>query len=277
MNIRKAAGLAALALGLGSPPAAWAATWLPGGAQFEAPLADQRWPGFYGIREGGLGAAGPRNLALAGLGGLFNVLGGELGGGDWRFGLQPGIFTLWDMGTESWDFVNADFLMALPWSWRRGRFSALARVCHVSSHLGDEFILHNGVERLNLSYEEVGALAGWTLFGVLRLYGGGGYLYRRFPIEMRPWRTQAGLDYAHGSAYWRGRLRPVASVDLQQRQEHGWGRVSLSFRGGIQLENPALAGRRLRLLADYYRGRDPNGQFYTRSVERLGAGVFLAF
>jgi hypothetical protein len=262
-----------MSLTLCLPSLAGAVLLLPGRPIFEGPLADPRGPrcaaGRLSQSRGG-GASG--NAAYADFAGYFGLLEGDARPGRWQLGVEGGMFTIWDMGTESWDFVNADFLAGLPLSWRRGPFSAQARLYHVSSHLGDEFLLHNRVERRNFSFEAADLRAGWDV-GAWRVYGGGGYLYRRFPIELRPWRTQAGLEYSRGPTFAGGRLRPVAGLDLQQRQENGWGRLDVSLKAGLQVEG----SRRLQILFQYYRGRDPNGQFYGRTVQQAGAGVHLYF
>ena len=54
-----------------------------------------------------------------------------------------------------------------------GDFTWLVRVYHQSSHLGDEYLLRNRVDRVNLSFEVVDALVSYDPFEWLRLYGAG--------------------------------------------------------------------------------------------------------
>ena len=102
-------------------------------------------------------------------------------------------------------------------------------------------------------------------------------MFRRFPSALKPWLAQAGVEYLHGRSYSRARLRPLAAADFKKRQEGGWGRTDVSVRAGVQLENFSDGGRRCMLLPEYYKGRDPNGQFYVRSIEEWGAGIQFRF
>ena len=69
-----------------------------------------------------------------------------------------------------------------------------------------------------------------------------------------------------------GQLRPIAAADLKFREESDW-EMDLSLRAGVQLESTFLGPRRIRLLAEYYNGSNPNGQFYSRDLEYIGFGI----
>src|SRR6185436_401482 len=124
------------------------------------------------------------DVAAVNLGGEFPVLRWD-GPADGRMqlGLQGGIFSIFDMDADSKDLVNADYRIALPLSYQRGRVSALARLLHQSSHLGDEFLLRNRVERVNLSYEAFDLMGSYTPWRPLRIYGGAGYLFDQDPSD----------------------------------------------------------------------------------------------
>ncbi len=66
-------------------------------------------------------------------------------------------FSDFNLGAESADLVNSDFIASVHASTRAGNFSTFARIYHQSSHLGDEFLLRTrtDLERINLSYEGV--------------------------------------------------------------------------------------------------------------------------
>jgi hypothetical protein len=52
--------------------------------------------------------------------------------------------------------------------------------------------------------------------------------------------------------------------------------VDLSARVGVQLDG-VLASRNLQILLEYFRGRSPNGQFFTDKVEYFGLGAHFHF
>jgi hypothetical protein len=160
--------------------------------------------------------------------------------------------------------------------YRYDRFSAITRLFHQSSHLGDEFLLRNRVNRINLSFEAVDLRLSYELFGdVLRLYGGGGYLFDQDPADLKPGFLQWGVEFR---SPWRGpreAFRPIAAVDIQNREENNW-HTDFSLRAGIEFEG-WLAARSLQIMLEYFRGHSPNGQFYRNKIDYIGLGAHFNF
>jgi hypothetical protein len=160
--------------------------------------------------------------------------------------------------------------------YRYDAFSALTRVFHQSSHLGDEFLLANRVQRVNLSYEGIDLKLSYDLFGdVLRLYTGGGYLFDRDPSSLKPWAVQSGLEFRSPWPRQVSLVRPIAAVDVQNRQQNDW-HADLSVRAGVEFQG-VLATRKAQLLLEYFTGYSPNGQFYQDKIEYIGLGLHLHF
>jgi hypothetical protein len=160
---------------------------------------------------------------------------------------------------------------------KKGNFANLTRIFHQSSHLGDEFLLRGRTdERINLSYEGVNNLFSYHLPAGFRLYAGGGYIFHREPSGLDPWSTQAGLGFRSPRLWLKRSLRPVAGIDVQNRQESDWA-TDVSARAGIQFENPDFLSRKLQLLFEYYNGKSPNGQFYENNIEFFGLGLHFFF
>jgi opacity protein-like surface antigen len=252
--------------------------WLPRGLLFSPLHADPRWPQF---------GAGYRHFTQ-GLN-LDHVFAGNFGetfslyrdkapfGGEWDLGIQAGVFSIFDISSASIDLVNADYRVGAVSSYRNGRFSAFARVYHQSSHLGDEFLLGDpGFPRVNLSYEEVDAKLSYELFSWLRVYGGGGVIFHRFPQNLGVGTTQWGVELTSTRTYWGGRLRPVAYADFQCNERTNW-EINRSILAGIQFENARIGDRQIQVLLEYYAGPSPDGQFYTQRVSWYGIGVHLYF
>jgi hypothetical protein len=211
------------------------------------------------------------------LGETLGLLEGSLLGGQWQLGIQGCVFAIFDIGSDSHDLINADYLAGLPLSYRRGLLSLQARLFHQSSHLGDEYLLRGDDERINLSYESVDLKASFDLWDdSLRLYAGGGYLFDQDPEDLEPWSAQAGAEWRSPHAFLDGLLRPLAAVDLQLRQENDWG-IDVSARAGVQLQGSSLRKLNLQLLVEYYNGRSPNGQFFERYSQFLGFGIHFHF
>jgi hypothetical protein len=106
------------------------------------------------------------------------------------------------------------------------------------------------------------------------VYGGGGYIVRSDPDNLKPWSTQMGVEVRTPHAYFGGTLRPIAAVDIQYREQNDWN-ADLSVRAGVQLEKVSIFDRKIQFLAEYFNGYSPNGQFYREKVEYIGVGIHL--
>ena len=164
----------------------------------------------------------------------------------------------------------------------RGRLSprpvsALGRLFHQSSHLGDEYVLSNEAEsRVNLSYQAVDLRLSYEFSGdVLRLYVGGEDIFEREPATLKPLSLQSGLEFRSPWPGPEAKIHPIAAADARYREENDWA-ADVSLRAGIEFKR-WLGTRNLQLLLEYFTGHSPNGQFYTDEIEYLGLGVHFNF
>jgi hypothetical protein len=260
----------------GAPPSEWQTGRLPGGTLFRPLVADPRWPHFAASFQRYLGDRQLTDVGAVSFGETFTLFRDRAGSGAWwEVGIQAGVFAVFDLDAASKDLVNADYFVGVPLSARYEGWSAMLRLFHQSSHLGDEFLLRTRTERVNLSYESVDLKVSYEVGDVLRLYAGGGYLFDQEPADLDPWSIQYGLELISPWPARTARWRPIAAVDVQQREENGWS-PDVSVRAGIQLDG-VLASRNLQLLLEYFSGRSPHGQFYRDEIEYLGLGVHFHF
>ena len=220
------------------------------------------------------------NIGSVGVADEFGIArwGGSRLGNGVQLSLAGAVFAQFDLGTTSYDLLNADYLVGLPLTIRNDAFSMRLRVYHQSSHLGDEFLTRSqDSTRVNLSFESLEAILSVDA-GVLRLYGGGEYLLRRTPAALEQY-------VAHGGAELRGSpiinlggaggVRPVAAVDLKAAQEWDW-KPSVSVRAGLEFERTRGAdppSRRWSLLFESYTGPSPYGQFFRERIRYAGVGA----
>jgi hypothetical protein len=252
--------------------------WLPHGALFAPLHADPRWPHFgaaYRHYTQGLNLSG---VFAGNFGETFGIYRNKAFlGGEWEFGVQAGVFSIFDVSAQSIDLVNADYRVGFLSSYRNGPLSGFIRILHQSSHLGDEFLLNNpGVTRINLSYEEIDVKLSYQLWPWLRVYGGGGYIVHRYPEDLGRGTTQWGIEVVSTKTFLGGRLRPVAYADFQCNERANW-QVGHSILAGVQFENARIGDRQIQLLGEYYSGPSPDGQFYTQRAGWYGIGVHLYF
>lgn len=251
--------------------------FLPAGHLFQPFLADPRWPHFSASYRYYLNNRDLEHVGAVSFGETIPLIRGDaFMDSQWEAGIQAGVFALFQMDAPSKDLLNADYFASLFGTWRKGPFSALGRIFHQSSHLGDELLLRTRLERINLTYEAVDLKLSYDLPLGLRLYGGGSFLFDQEPENLKPWAVQGGVEFRSPWTVAAGHIRPVAAVDLQSREENRWN-LDVSVRGGIQLENVRVLERNLQLLVEYFHGNSPDGQFYKKRVDYLGLGAHFHF
>lgn len=190
-----------------------------------------------------------------------------------QLGLDAAVFAQFDLGTSSYDLINADYVVGLPLTIRYAGFGARLRFYHQSSHLGDEFLLRSETpERENLSFEALQIILSQE-FGLLRVYAGGELLFNREPEDLAAKVAQAGIELRPSAA----RVRWVAAADAKSSEEQDW-KVAISARTGFELAAGGGAdhpGRVWALLGEFYAGPSPYGQFFRERIQYIGIGLHL--
>lgn len=212
-------------------------------------------------------------VGLADAFGLIRWGNGDPGDG-FVLALEGAIFAQFDLGSPSVDLINADYMLGLPLMWRSSGLSARLRLYHQSSHLGDEYLLRgDDIRRENLSFEALEAVLSAEA-GPVRLYGGGEFLFRRDPDSVDRIVAHAGLEVRTAAA---GPLSLVGGVDVKMAEQQDWN-PGVSARGGIQLAPGPRSGhplRRILLMAEFYDGPSPYGQFFLEKIRYAGIGLHL--
>jgi len=254
----------------------------PEGNLFKPLLADPRWSRFSAAyHRYNRGDFVGRDIASVSFGETIPLYRGTFGlvpqpAGRSEVGIQAGVFSDFNLDAPSSDLINTDFIVSLYASARAGNFSAFGRLFHQSSHLGDEFLLQTLLERVNVSYEGVDLKLSYELPLGVRLYGGGGGLLHREPDSLKTWSAHYGIEFR---SPWRvafAAMRPVLGADFKNFEQNNW-RTDISARAGFQFDNMRITGRNVQLLAEYFNGYSPSGQFYIDKIEYFGVGLHFHF
>ena len=258
-------------------------TWFPRGDVFCFLMADPKSDGsFASYLHAGAASDIGRDLASIGIGDRLGIVRWNLPtvGEGVQIGVTGNVYAQFDLEPPSHDLVNADYVLALPITFRRGPVSGRARIYHQSSHLGDEFLLRSTIQRENLSFESVEGLLSLDL-GLLRIYGGGENLIRRDPQSLVSRVVHGGVELRQQTASVPGghldRVRLVAGGDFKTSEELNWA-VAWSARAGFEVGRSPREEHRTRrwsVLGEYYHGPSPYGQFFQQHVEYWGAGLHL--
>ena len=249
----------------------------PVGDPFKPLLADPKQPQFFFSFLRMKTQTMRANVAAVGYGenfGLVKWLGEHPGDGT-QISLNAGLFAQFNLSTPSANLVNADYTVGLALSKRVGPWSGRLNLYHLSSHLGDEFILDQPeVTRVNLSLIGSEALASYD-WEHWRMYGGGGYLLHRNPENIDRGLARVGMEYHASERFWK-LGRPVAGLDVHSIEAQDW-EAGISLKAGFEFGQPEPGRRSARLLAEAYKGYAPFGQFYDTEIQYYGLGFYLGF
>jgi hypothetical protein len=212
--------------------------------------------------------------------GLLRV-GGPRPGDGFQITVAGSVFAQFDLDVSSYDLINADYVIGLPITFRRGPFSTRLRLYHQSSHLGDEYILREEdptFVRENISYESAEMILSLD-GGPFRVYGGGEYLLRRDPSALERYVAHGGIELRPARRLVRfgslAGVRFIAAGDIKSSKQQDW-KPAISVRTGFEFDRPRDTeppGRRWGLYFEAYDGPSPYGQFFRRDVRWLGAGI----
>ena len=242
-----------------------------------APLsADPRWPRFTIGYTRYFDDSQLTHVGTAEAGASVAIVQKDNRRGSWEIGIQGGIFSIFDFGAPSSDLVNADYLGGLTFSYALDSLVFLARFFHQSSHLGDEFLLNNEVERINLSFEALDVMLSYVPRPWARVYGGAAVIVRVEPSDLDRWSLQAGAEVRPLTSTTNVPVQLLMAVDLQSWQQNDWV-LDVSFIAGATLDPIGESSYRVDFLIRYYIGRSPNGQFFTERIQTLGPAVQLYF
>lgn len=191
----------------------------------------------------------------------------NLWGGQLQFDIEGAIWVVFDPLHASSPLMNADYYGGIPITFAIGSWAFRLRGYHISSHIGDEFLLnHNEFDRRNPSAEYLDFYASYYPTDDIRFYGGIGAVVaqdRSFPFGR--FYAEAGVEV---------RLSQLGFVDPCQ-QLFGRPFFGMDFRYQtiqdkhinqtyvLGYEWGKLCGlqRLLRIFIEYHDGYSYEGQF----------------
>jgi len=204
-------------------------------------------------------------------------------------GYQEGAFPL----------LLHDYLIAVPVSFRSGKFSAAIKYNHISAHLGDgmnqileenlsgtekkDYEFYQSIadsvgvdialkEPLTYSREFISAHVsyefhmGWDTVG--RVYAHGGYIYKIIPRRLKRYFIGNGLEVTFNTFPF-----PYLAQDTTYNADTDT--LDYSAQAGIILLTREKSSVTLRVAFTGYIGSDRRGQMLGRKLKQIGFGIFL--
>ncbi|MEM6329639.1 MAG: DUF1207 domain-containing protein [Planctomycetota bacterium] len=174
---------------------------------------------------------------------------------------------------EDRDVDASDFRFGVPVTYGRGNIQYKFGYYHLSSHLGDEFIVRTGsTDRVN--YVRDALLAGvsynptpsWRLYGevAFAVFTAGG---------AEPWEFQFGAEYARpGATGVYG--TPFFATNAHLREEIDFGGDWTTQLGWLWR---GASGSTLRVGLHYMNGKSTQYQFFDSNEEQIGFGAWYDF
>jgi len=204
--------------------------------------------------------------------------------GDLQIDIQAGIWSVFKMGVhhngEFAELVNTDYLVGIPLSYAVNQWAFRLRVYHVSSHLGDEFIVHNpGVKRLNPSMEAIDFFTAYQATENLRLYFGPGWVfhsdstyhidpfYIEYGGEFRFFGRKSFYHKLYGTFFLAAYIRNWQAVHWQ---------FDVTPMLGYEWSKLQGVGRKMRIFINYHNGYS-EGQFFKDRTSYAGFGLSWGF
>ena len=204
--------------------------------------------------------------------------------GDMQIGIEAGIWSVFNYSNiphrpkhETCELVNTDYLVGIPVTYAYDRWSFRLRVYHISSHLGDEFLVNHRRyirHRKNPSMEALDFFTSYQFSSHLRGYFGPGVVFHSDPsFKLKPLYVEYGLELRLlGSKLYYHRLygTPFFAVHLENWQQRHWD-LDMTFKLGYEISKLQGIGRKMRVYIDYHHGYSYEGQFFN---ERTQYGEF---
>jgi len=206
--------------------------------------------------------------------------------GDLQIGVEAGIWSVFNMDPKpnlggGTALFNTDFYVGIPLVYAVNKWAWRFRVYHISSHLGDEFMVnHPGFYRRNPSFEAFDVFLSFQAFNALRLYGGPGYIihsdhsfpmkhfYVEYGFEGSFLGTKIPYHNLYGTffyaTYWRNWQLNDFNIDGTYLLGYEWSKIQ-----GV--------GRKIRIFAEYHHGFSPDGQFMNQRDHYWGARLAWGF
>lgn len=190
-----------------------------------------------------------------------------------ELGIEGAAFPRLDMEHDR-DLLSADFRVGFPLTFASGPWQIKFAGYHLSSHLGDEYMIRfPDYPRINYSRDALILGAGYYLTENLRLYSEAEWAFYD-DGGSQPWAFQFGVDYSplRSAGRWSG--TPFLALNGQIREEVDYG-GSFTAQAGWQWRG--AASRLLRMGAQYFVGKSEQYETFRTDEQKVGLGLWYDF
>lgn len=199
--------------------------------------------------------------------------------GDLQIDIQAGVWSIFKMGAynnpnhEISELVTTDYLVGIPLSYAVDKWSYRLRVYHISSHLGDEFLVnHPGYPRKNPSMEALDFITSYQAKKGIRVYFGPGWVFHSDDTYyLNPLYIEYGGEFrAFGTTHYSHRIysTPYLAIFVRNWQACHW-QFDVTAQLGYEWSKLQGVGRKARIYLEYHNGYS-EGQFFKERTDYFG-------
>lgn len=181
--------------------------------------------------------------------------------------LEGALWAVFDPLHYSSPLTNADYYGGVPITYAIGPWSFRLRFFHISSHIGDEFLLnHPGFNRLNPSAEYIDLFASYQFNPELRVYAGYGYIVQSddsFPFKRNYLEWGLEAYFRRGQFYLPNHClsgEPYFAMHFRARQDNDWHEDG-TYVLGYEFSKHSGMCHKWRIFMQYHQGYSCEGQF----------------
>ena len=251
----------------------WSYQVLPEGLLYKSYLAGVKEPRFAGqwVHEKGQGWIW--DLTLGGRVGIIRH-GNEdpLHPEGWQFDMEGAALPRLDFG-DRMDLVACDYRFGLLMTHARGRHHTKCGYYHLSSHLGDEYMLRYP-DAVRINYVRDSIILGHAVYVTddVRLYAETSWAFSAND-GAEPWEFQFGAEYSPACPTG---LRPVPfmAINGHLREELDYG-GNVVVQSGLQWRGDT--GHLLRVGVHTYVGMSDQQEFYNEYESKVGMGIWYDY
>lgn len=209
--------------------------------------------------------------------------------GDLQIGIQAGVWAVFNFShvpnrkNNTCELMNTDYLVGIPLTYAFDKWSFRLRVYHLSSHLGDEFLVDNPSflpKRVNPSYEALEWISAYQLSSGLRVYAGPGWIFESDKtFHYKPFYAKWGTEIRlFGQKLYYHQLygTPFLVIHMENWQQRNWN-LDQFYKIGYEISKMQGVGRKMRLYLEYHQGYSYEGQFFNERVRYGQIGFSWGF
>lgn len=188
-------------------------------------------------------------------------------GGRLRFEIEGALWAVFSPSQESAPLVNADYYGGIAFTYCYDNWALRLRAFHISSHIGDEFLLMNPhFGRMNPSSEYIDLFGSYDLTNEIRLYGGLGWIFAQDEsFHCSPFYGAVGLEMrlqSFGGIDWCQMLYATPFYGMHFRFSKDFKHhVDATYVLGYEWGKFTGMARKVRVYLEYHDGYSVEGQF----------------